>query len=95
MFLYPVRVRSVPPGRFPKRNALFVSKYRKQIEDYINERAKNYSTIPLSYEQIARDADVPKEVVEVLLRRMGGGYIGITIHNPQLENSREPYRKPS
>ncbi len=95
MVKYPVRV-PIPRRQLPgKPSANFVREWGEKIQDYINERAKNYSTIPLSYEQIARDANVPKEVVEVLLRRMGGGYDGITIHKRQAENNREAYRKPS
>ena len=95
MFSYPVRV-PIPRRQLPgKPTANFVRKWGERIADYINERAKNYSTIPLSYEQIARDTHIRKEIVEAFLTPLGGGYIGITIHNPQLENNREAYRKPS
>ena len=95
MVKYPVRV-PIPRRRLPgKQPANFVRVWGEKIQDYINERAKNYSTIPLSYDQIARDTHLRKEIVEAFLTPLGGGYIGITIHNPQLENNRETYRKPS
>ena len=89
MVKYPVAVpipRRGIPGN-PHDN--LVREWRNKIEDYINDHAKNYSTIPLSYVQIAKGANVPKEAVEAFLIPLGGGYIGITIHNPQLENNRQ------
>jgi len=90
MAIYPVRV-SIPSRRLPGNWPIkFVTEFRKQIEDYLNEQAKNKSVVTLSYGQIARGADVSKDIVEAFLMPLSGGHTGITISNPDLKDETDP-----
>ncbi len=60
----------------------------QQLEDYLNERARNSPEIALTFFEIAHDTGINGEIVKLFLKALTGHDSGITVGNPELK--REP-----
>jgi len=81
---YPISVPT--PKRLPKRyHPAAGRECAKEIEDYINEQAKDSRVTVLNYFEIAGAIGIGNEIVRLCLMPLGGSRDGITINNPQLE----------
>ena len=87
---YPVHIvspsslqRTMKKTKLPLQYQL---KQLKNIEDYLNDRAKNKATLTLTYADIAEKTGTTVQIVRSCLQRIGGGSYGITIQNPNLDS---------
>lgn len=60
--------------------------YRKRIQDYLNEQAKNSHETVLTYLKIADRTGLDTDTVRLFLKPITASYGGITIVNPDVKN---------
>ncbi len=85
MVLYPVNI-PISPKLAKSLSWELARRYRKQIQGYLNKRAKDSPETVLTYPQIAEGTSLDTDTVRLFLRPLTGSYSGITIVNPDLKN---------
>ena len=85
MIPYPITVPVIRHKRmqqFPLSDRLAM---QKELEDYLNERAKDSSGIAVTCTEIAHNTNINEEIVMLYLMRIAGKHYSITIGNPELK----------
>ena len=86
MVSYPVSI-PMPRGGLPRDYHPSAGReLRRQLEDYLNERAKDSPETVLTYAQIASATGTDKEYIKLFLKPLTGSHGGITIVNSELKN---------
>ncbi len=80
---YPISV-PIPKGLAKEISRHSALECRKQLEDYLNERAKDSPVTVLTYPQIADATGIDKEIIKRFLKPLTASYYGITINNPDI-----------
>lgn len=83
MLKYPIHI-PIPKRLTKEYSTQVVLELRKQLENYLNERAKNSHFTVLNYFEIADATDINEEIITRFLRPLTGSYYSITIYNPDL-----------
>ena len=85
MFSYPISLPRPSPNRIKHLNANEVREFKKTIENYLNEVAKDSTGKSLTYPQIAVATGINKDDVKIFVYPLTGNPSGITVGNPELE----------
>ncbi len=85
MFSYPISLPWPRPNRTKHLTSNEVREFKKTIESYLNEVAKDSTGEILTYPQVAVATGIDKDVVRNFLYPLTGNTGGITVGNPELE----------
>ncbi len=85
MFTYPIVLPRPRRNRIKHLTSNEVREFKKTIENYLNEVAKNSIEKILTYPQIAHATGIDKYDVRIFVYPLTGSTGGITVGNPELE----------
>ena len=85
MFSCPISLPWPRPNRIKHLTSNEVIEFKKTIENYQNEVAKNSTGKSLTYPQIAVATGIDKAYVRIFVYPLTGNPSGITVGNPELD----------